>query len=63
MTADPGFDPYLVLGVGVDADELVIQLAYRARIREVHPDLAGAAGLERAGGAFAGLFGTDSHEA
>jgi hypothetical protein len=48
MVDSPGFDPYVVLGVGTDADEIVIQLAYRARIREAHPDLAGAAGLEQA---------------
>lgn len=45
-TDGPGFDPFEVLGVGVDADAVVIQLAYRARIRAVHPDVAGAAGLE-----------------
>ena len=48
MTDGPGFDPYEVLGVGVDADEIVVQLAYRARIRQVHPDIAGADGLARA---------------
>lgn len=48
MVDSPGFDPYAVLGVGTDADEIVIQLAYRARIREAHPDIAGAAGLEQA---------------
>jgi hypothetical protein len=42
-----GFDPYEVLGVGPEADEIVIQLAYKARIREAHPDIAGAAGLEQ----------------
>ncbi len=47
MIETPGFDPYEVLGVGPDADEIVIQLAYKARIREAHPDVAGAAGLER----------------
>ena len=46
MIDHPGFDPYEVLGVGLDADEIVIQLAYRARVREAHPDVAGAAGLE-----------------
>jgi hypothetical protein len=46
MVDTPPFDPYQVLGVDRDADEIVIGLAYRARIREVHPDLAGPAGLE-----------------
>ena len=46
MIDHPGFDPYEVLGVGLDADEIVIQLAHRARIREAHPDVAGPAGLE-----------------
>jgi hypothetical protein len=44
----PGFDPYAVLGVAFDADPVVVQLAYRARIRAAHPDVAGAAGLEQA---------------
>ena len=48
MADSPGFDPYIVLGVDRDADEVVVQLAYRARIREAHPDVAGAAGLEQA---------------
>ena len=48
MVDTPGFDPYEVLGVGLDADEIVIQLAYRARIRAAHPDKAGPAGLEQA---------------
>lgn len=47
MTVTPGFDPYQILGVGVDADALVIQLAYKARIRAVHPDIAGAGGLDQ----------------
>jgi len=47
MVDTPAFDPYAVLGVGRDADEVVIQLAYRARIREAHPDVAGPAGLEQ----------------
>ena len=46
MSDHPPFDPYALLGVDPDADEIVIQLAYRAHIREVHPDVAGAAGLE-----------------
>ena len=48
MSDGPGFDPYVVLGVAFDADPVVIQLAYRARIRETHPDVAGTAGLEQA---------------
>lgn len=48
MSDGPGFDPYAELGVGIEADAIVIQLAYRARIREVHPDLAGSAGLDHA---------------
>ena len=47
MADTPGFDPYEVLGVGRDADEVVVQLAYRVRIREAHPDVAGPAGLEQ----------------
>ncbi|MEX1295400.1 MAG: DnaJ domain-containing protein [Candidatus Limnocylindrales bacterium] len=47
MIETPGFDPYEVLGVGPDADEIVIQLAYKVRIREAHPDIAGSAGLEQ----------------
>ncbi len=46
MSDTPGFDPFEILGVGEDADAVLIQLAYRARIRQVHPDIAGAAGLE-----------------
>ncbi len=46
MTEQLGFDPYEVLGIGVEADEVVIQLAYRTRIRQAHPDIAGASGLE-----------------
>ena len=48
MVDTPAFDPFEILGVGRDADEVVIQLAYRARIRESHPDVAGPAGLELA---------------
>jgi hypothetical protein len=44
----PGFDPYALLGIAPDADAVVIQLAYRERIRAVHPDVAGPAGLEHA---------------
>ena len=45
MIDGPGFDPYAVLGVSVEADAIVIQFAYKAAIRAVHPDIAGAAGL------------------
>jgi hypothetical protein len=48
MVDTPAFDPYELLGVGRDADEVVIQLAYRARIRDAHPDVAGSTGLELA---------------
>jgi curved DNA-binding protein CbpA len=48
MMDHPGFDPFEALGVSFDADEIVIQLAYRARIRQAHPDLAGPTGLETA---------------
>ena len=41
------FDPFAVLGVDADADTVLIQLAYRARIRLAHPDIAGPAGLEQ----------------
>ena len=44
----PGFDPFEVLGVGRDADSVLIQLAYKARIRQAHPDIVGAAGLAQA---------------
>jgi hypothetical protein len=48
MADGPGFDPFALLGVPDDADDIVIQLAYRARIRAVHPDVAGPAGLAAA---------------
>lgn len=48
MSGGPGFDPYAVLGVDVDADPIVIQLAYKARIRQHHPDVAGPEGAEAA---------------
>ncbi|AXB43317.1 DnaJ domain-containing protein [Amycolatopsis albispora] len=34
-------DPYRVLGVGPDAAPREITLAYRRRVREVHPDAPG----------------------
>jgi len=48
MIDSPGFDPFEVLGVARGADAVVVQLAYRARIRAVHPDRVGDAGLEEA---------------
>lgn len=41
----PDFDPYELLGVDASADAVVIDRAYKARIRLVHPDVAGSAGL------------------
>lgn len=48
MSDHPGFDPYAVLGVAPDADDIAIQLAYKARIRAVHPDVAGTTSLAAA---------------
>ena len=45
MTQPPDFDPYELLGVDVSADSATIDRAYKARIRYVHPDIAGTAGL------------------
>jgi curved DNA-binding protein CbpA len=42
----PGFDPYELLGVDALADAATIDRAYKARIRHVHPDIAGLAGLD-----------------
>lgn len=42
------FDPYELLGVGLDATDIEIQLAYKSRIRLVHPDVAGSGALEAA---------------
>jgi hypothetical protein len=39
------FDPFELLGVDASADALTIDRAYKARIRYVHPDIAGPAGL------------------
>src|SRR5688572_3082037 len=41
----PSFDPYELLGVDPSADEVTIDRAFKARIRLVHPDIAGEAGL------------------
>lgn len=41
----PDFDPYALLGVDADADAVAIDRAYKARIRLVHPDVAGSDGL------------------
>ncbi len=42
----PDFDPYQLLGVDGSADPATIDRAYKARIRHVHPDIAGIAGLD-----------------
>jgi hypothetical protein len=39
------FDPFELLGVDGSADAVTIDRAYKARIRYVHPDIAGPAGL------------------
>lgn len=41
----PDFDPYEILGVDASADAATIDRAYKSRIRFVHPDIAGSAGL------------------
>jgi hypothetical protein len=41
----PDFDPFELLGVDASADSATIDRAYKARIRYVHPDIAGVAGL------------------
>jgi hypothetical protein len=41
----PDFDPYELLGLDASADATTIDRAYKARIRYVHPDVAGDAGL------------------
>src|SRR3990170_641755 len=46
MTPPPDFDPFELLGVDASADAATIDRAYRARIRYVHPDVAGIAGLD-----------------
>jgi curved DNA-binding protein CbpA len=42
----PSFDPYELLGVDASADAATIDRAYKSRIRFVHPDIAGASGLD-----------------
>ena len=42
----PDFDPYQLLGVDASADAATIDRAYKARIRHVHPDIAGVTGLD-----------------
>ena len=42
----PDFDPFELLGVDASADVEIIERAYKARIRYVHPDIAGPAGLQ-----------------
>ena len=46
MTPPPDFDPFDLLGVDASADSATIDRAYKARIRYVHPDIAGIAGLD-----------------
>ena len=45
MSQPPDFDPFELLGVDASADTATIDRAYKARIRHVHPDIAGPAGL------------------
>ena len=45
MTQPPDFDPFELLGVEIGADAATVDRAYKARIRYVHPDIAGTAGL------------------
>jgi hypothetical protein len=42
----PDFDPFELLGVDASADAVTIDRAYKSRIRHVHPDIAGIAGLD-----------------
>ncbi len=42
----PDFDPYELLGLDASADAATVDRAYKARIRHVHPDIAGIAGLD-----------------
>ncbi|MGD8486977.1 MAG: DnaJ domain-containing protein [Chloroflexota bacterium] len=42
----PDFDPYELLGVDASADAATVDKAYKARIRHVHPDIAGITGLD-----------------
>lgn len=48
MNQRPDFDPFELLGVDASADASTIDRAYKARIRYVHPDIAGEAGLDEA---------------
>jgi hypothetical protein len=41
----PDFDPFEILGVDASADAVMVDRAYKARIRFVHPDIAGSVGL------------------
>jgi curved DNA-binding protein CbpA len=41
MTSATTRDAYAILGVGRDADDLAIAMAYRALARQFHPDVAG----------------------
>lgn len=41
-------NPYMILGVGPEAEPEVIDAAYRALMKKYHPDTAGPAGLEKA---------------
>ncbi len=42
----PDFDPFELLGLDASADAATVDRAYKARIRHVHPDIAGIAGLD-----------------
>jgi hypothetical protein len=42
----PDFDPFELLGLDASADSATVDRAYKARIRHVHPDIAGIAGLD-----------------
>ena len=46
MNQLPDFDPFELLGLDASADAATIDRAYKARIRFVHPDIAGIAGLD-----------------
>jgi curved DNA-binding protein CbpA len=45
VTQPLDFDPFELLGVDASADAATIDRAYKARIRYVHPDIAGPSGL------------------
>jgi DnaJ like chaperone protein len=42
---DGGDDPYAILGIGPDADDVALKTAYRRRARENHPDTLIAQGM------------------